>query len=256
MTLAALVPEGFSTFTLLALIAVTFVASLARGFSGFGSSLIFMPLASTVMSPRIAAPLLLIIDLVAAAPLIPNAWRHADRKAVGIMTLGGLIGIPLGTVALLYLDPLVTRWIISIFVIALLAMLVSGWRYRGEGTPAISALTGFTSGLCSGIAQSGGPPIVAYWLGRPIAGAIARANIILYFACSNVISAASYFAGGLLNAEALRLALIAGPIYALGLFLGTRMFGIASESLFRTVSFSLIALAAILGLPLLDGVLR
>ena len=37
--------------------------------------------------------MLLIIDIVAAAPLIPNAWRRADRKAVAIMALGALVGI-------------------------------------------------------------------------------------------------------------------------------------------------------------------
>lgn len=256
MTLAALAPDDVGLPAMLALIAVAFVASLARGFSGFGAALIFMPLASTVVSPRIAAPLVLMIDFIAAAPLIPNAWRQADRKAVAIMALGALIGIPLGTLALLYLDPLVTRWIISVFVFALLIMLASGWRYRGEGTPLISAMTGFTSGLCSGLAQSGGPPVVAYWLGRPIAGMVARANIILFFACTNVISASSYFAGGLLNSVSLRLAVLIGPVYALGLFLGTHMFGLASEVLFRSICYGLIALAAVLGLPLLDGVLR
>ncbi len=63
--------------------AVALVASIARGFSGFGSALIFMPLASTVAAPRTVAALLLLIDLVAAAPFAPNAWKQADRKAYG-----------------------------------------------------------------------------------------------------------------------------------------------------------------------------
>ena len=59
-----------------------------------------------------------------------------------------------------------------------------------------------------------------------------------------------------LNSESLRLAVLIGPVYALGLFLGTHMFGLASEVLFRSICYGLIALAAVLGLPLLDGVLR
>ena len=42
-----------------------------------------MPLASSIAAPRLVAALLLIIDFVGAAPLLPNAWRHADRKADG-----------------------------------------------------------------------------------------------------------------------------------------------------------------------------
>jgi uncharacterized protein len=37
------------------LIAASFVASLARGFSGFGGALIFMPLASAAVGPQAAA---------------------------------------------------------------------------------------------------------------------------------------------------------------------------------------------------------
>ena len=38
-----------------ALMAFAFIAGLARGFSGFGAALIFIPLASTVVSTTIAA---------------------------------------------------------------------------------------------------------------------------------------------------------------------------------------------------------
>ena len=53
-------------------------------------------LASTVAAPRTVAGLLLIIDLVGSAPLAPNAWRQADRKAVSFMALGALITVPIG----------------------------------------------------------------------------------------------------------------------------------------------------------------
>src|SRR5258708_29345127 len=85
---------------LLLLAISAFVAALARGFSGFGSALLFVPLASTAIGPQAAAPLLLIIDGVAAAGLIPGAWRHADRRDVGTMSVGALAGIPLATCAL------------------------------------------------------------------------------------------------------------------------------------------------------------
>ena len=109
-----------------------FVSGTARGFSGFGSALIFMPLASSMAAPRLVAALLLIIDFVAAAPLLPNAWKQADRKATAVMVLGALIGVPIGTYFLSRLDPVTTRWIISGFVFALLMLLLSGWRYRGK----------------------------------------------------------------------------------------------------------------------------
>jgi uncharacterized membrane protein YfcA len=215
-----------------------------------------MPLASSMATPRLVAALLLIIDFVAAMPLVPPAWRHADRKATAIIVAGALIGVPVGTSLLSRLDPVTTRWIISAFVCALLVLLVSGWRYRGKDHLALSVGIGGLSGLCSGLAQTGGPPIVGYWLGRPIKPAIARANIVLFFAASDCFSIASYVVAGLINLDTVRLALLVGPAYAIGVGFGALLFGRASEQLFRAICYVLIALAVIVGLPLLDGVLR
>src|SRR6202045_1040326 len=170
MTLSGLIPPDVSTTAAIAICTIAFVSGTARGFSGFGSALIFMPLASSMAAPRLVAALLLIIDFVAAAPLIPNAWKHADRRATAVMVSGALIGVPVGTYFLGRLDPVTTRWIISAFVVGLLMLLLSGWRYRGKEHPTLSVGIGGLSGFCSGLAQTGGPPIVGYWL-RPPPGA-------------------------------------------------------------------------------------
>ena len=86
--------HAYSRGALVLLAISAFLAALARGFSGFGSALIFVPLASTAIGPHAAAPLLLIIDGIAAAGLIPNAWRHADKRDVGTMSIGALVGVP------------------------------------------------------------------------------------------------------------------------------------------------------------------
>src|SRR5271169_4128962 len=216
MNLFGLVPTEVSTSAAIAICAIAFVSGTARGFSGFGAALIFMPLASSIAAPRLVAALLLIIDFVAAAPLLPNAWNQADRKATSVIVAGALIGVPIGTYFLSRLDPVTTRWIISGFVFALLMLLLSGWRYRGRDHAALSIGIGGLSGFCSGLAQTGGPPIVGYWLGRPIASVIARANILLFFGASDFFSAVSYAATGLITADALRFSCLVGPVYAAG----------------------------------------
>jgi len=256
MSLSGLIPADLSGSAAATICAIAFIAATARGFSGFGSALIFMPLASSVAPPRLAAALLLIIDFVATAPLLAGAWQEADRKATAIIAAGALIGVPVGTYLLSRLDPLTTRWIISGFVFALLFLLLSGWRYRGKDHLALSIGIGTLSGFCSGLAQTGGPPIVGYWLGRPIPTALARANILLFFGASDLFSVVSYALSDLITRDALRLALVVGPVYALGIKFGTSLFGRASEKVFRAICYGLIALAVIFGLPILDGVLR
>jgi uncharacterized protein len=256
MGLEALIPTGVSLNAAIAICAIAFVSGTARGFSGFGSALIFMPLASSIAAPRLVAALLLIIDFIAAAPLIPNAWKQADRKATSIMVLGALVGVPIGTYFLSRLEPVTTRWIISAFVFALLLLLLSGWRYRGKDHASISVGIGGLSGFCSGLAQTGGPPIVGYWLGRPIDSKIARANILLFFGASDFFSVVSYALTGLITADAIKFSLVVGPVYAIGVWFGALLFGRASEALFRAICYALIAAAVVIGLPALDGVLR
>ena len=256
MSLDGLIPSDISLNVAIAICSIALISGIARGFSGFGSALIFMPLASSIAAPRLVAALLLIIDFIGSAQLIPNAWKQADRKATAIMALGALVGVPIGTWLLSRLEPVTTRWIISVFVFALLLLLLSGWRYRGKDHAAISIGIGGLSGFCSGLAQTGGPPIVGYWLGRPIASVIQRANIVLFFAASDFFSLVSYALSGLITMDAIRFSIVVGPIYGIGVWFGASLFGRASENLFRAICYALIAAAVLIGLPALDGVLR
>jgi uncharacterized membrane protein YfcA len=233
-----------------------FVAGIVRGFSGFGSAFIFMPLASAVVGPKIAAAVILLIDLVAAAPMIPEGWRLGDKRDVGTMIIGLPFGVPIGAWALTHSDPLLVRWFLVALIVPMLALLMSGWRYRGRPTPVLTVAVGGLSGLLSGIAQMGGPPIILYWLGSANKAGVVRANVVLFFAVSTALATASYALAGLLPRVLIGLVLLTGPAYGFGIWLGSRMFGLASEQTFRRLCYALIALAALIGMPLFDGILR
>jgi uncharacterized membrane protein YfcA len=237
-----------STLVMLALIG--FAAGLSRGFSGFGAALIFVPVAARLVGPQFASAILLVVDAPLAAPLIPSAWKFAARPAVALMAFGALVGIPLGTAVLAMADPLLLRWLIVILAAAMLVLLLSGWRYHGRPHASLTVAVGALAGLFGGIAQIGGPPVIAYWLGGAARADVARASIILFFAASTVIAIFAYLSGGLLTREVVQLSLVVAPGYGLGLWLGTKLFGQASDVTFRRVALALIALAIILGLPL------
>lgn len=229
-----------------------FVAGLARGFSGFGASLIFTPLASMSIGPRLAAPLLYVVDLVASVWLIPNAWRNANKREVAVMALGALVGAPIGAYVLDHADSTTIRWMIAATAAPMLILLVSGWRYHGQPRQPITIGVGSISGFLSGLAQIGGPPIVLYWLGGQSHHGRIRANIILFFACTAVFSGISYFALGLFTIETLSLAVLVTPIYGFALWVGLKMFGMVSEKTFRKICYALIALAVFISVPAFD----
>jgi uncharacterized protein len=231
------------------LLPLALIAGMARGFSGFGAALIFVPLASRLIGPHQASPVLLITDAIVALPLIWSAWGKAEKRDVALMAVGGLVGAPLGTWILKTGDTLTLRWLIAGLTAAMLALLLSGWRYHGKPKPALTIGVGSISGLFSGIAQIGGPPVVAYWLGQNARADVMRASTILFFAVGSTTSMVSYGVAGLLTYDVAKLALMVLPFFALGLWLGTRMFRLASEQTFRRICFALITLALVTSLP-------
>jgi len=243
----------YPTTSLTVLAITAFIAGLARGFSGFGSALIFMPLAASVIGAQLAAPLLLLVDFSTSLTLIPGAVKRADKRDVGIIAIGALIGIPLGTVMLTLADPLTVRWIIALLIMAMLALLMSGWRFHGRTTVPLTVSVGFVGGFFGGLAQTGGPPVVLYWLRDQAVAAVTRANLILYLAVGDVLMVISYFFGGLWTSTLIGLAVITGPLFGFGLWAGSKLFGKASDTTFRRTCYALIAISAILGLPLFDG---
>ncbi|HWT60756.1 MAG TPA: sulfite exporter TauE/SafE family protein, partial [Rhizobium sp.] len=104
MTLDALIAGVHAWFAaalpdhgIYALMAFAFIAGLARGFSGFGAALIFIPLAGAIVGPKLVSPILLVIDGIATLGMIPPAWRRANRPEVFVMATGAALGVPAGT---------------------------------------------------------------------------------------------------------------------------------------------------------------
>ena len=107
-------------------VAVALAAGLARGFSGFGAGLIFMPLASAIAGPRIAAAVLVLIDLAVSAPIVVEAIQRVSLTPIIIMPAGAIVTIPVGTWVLNTADPILVRWMIAGVAAAMLVLLMSG----------------------------------------------------------------------------------------------------------------------------------
>ncbi len=245
-----------SVATVIFVCLAAFVAGMARGFAGFGGALIFVPLASAALTPVLAVPLFLVSDGVSALSLLPNAWRTGDKKTVFTMAVGMLVGVPLGGWLLVHSDPVPVRWGIAITVGAMLALLMSGWRYRGRIHAATTVGVGVASGVLSGLAQIGGTLAIAYWLGGTSQAKVVRANLVLFFAATTVTVVADYVLNGVLTKAVLLLAVVVAPFYGFGLFAGAQMFGKAEETVYRRIAYALIAVAVILSLPVWHGALH
>ncbi|WP_371347581.1 TSUP family transporter [Ancylobacter sp. IITR112] len=228
------------------------IAGVTRGFSGFGGALIFVPLVSAAYGPRVAAPSLLVIDTLMTLPFVLPALRACIWRQVAPLAVGAVVAVPAGVWVLQHTDPLALRWALAGLGLGLLGLLASGWRHTGRHTLPATLGVGAVAGFCGGAAQMSGPAVVVYWLGSGQPAALVRANLFGFFALVTLATGSSYALGGLFTAEVGRLTLFLGPAYAAGLFMGARAFRGASDRHYRVAAYWVIALAALISLPLFD----
>jgi len=250
------ISSSFSPVLLAFLATVLFIAGCVRGFAGFGAGMIFMPVATSVMLPSTAAAAFLFIDGIVALPLVIRAVRTCDWPTVLPAVIGAVIFVQAGAWLLATADVLVLRWVIFAIVAGLLLLLISGWRYRKKPNAPVSFGVGAVAGVLGGISQVSGPPVVAFWLSSAKEPFIVRANLIVFFALSSIGTFAAYILRGFFTIEVFHLLVMAIPVYAVAIYLGSNGFKKADPSLYRIVAYGLIAIAALTSMPALDPFLR
>ena len=220
-----------------AILAVTaFAAGVMRGFSGFGSALALAPVLALAVGPRAAIPAILLLMMITSLQLIPGAIKDVNWPVVTWLSVGGVIGIPIGAWLLIWVDPELVRRAISATVILGTILLMTGWRYRGQIGAMMAAIAGWLGGFISGIAAGGGPVVIVLLLAGPDSAARNRSAILLYFIFTQIVGLIVYWFGDLISLRTIWIALPMLPTLVLGTWIGEKMFGKASETLYRNVA--------------------
>ncbi|MEL6463346.1 MAG: sulfite exporter TauE/SafE family protein [Pseudomonadota bacterium] len=232
------------------LVAAIVAAGLVRGFAGFGSGMIIMAAASSVLSPFAALAFLTVVEFWGPLPNLRAALREGNLAEARWLLTGVAIGLPVGLWALSFVAPEMFGWGVSVAILVLLAALISGWRYRGPMGPRTTMGVGALGGFMGGLAGIPGPPVILLYMASARAIAVIRANFLLYLLGIDVMMLAIFVVLGLLDAQAVVIGLVLVPLYMLANVAGARLFDPGAERLFRTVAYIVIATSAILGLPI------
>ena len=248
-----LLASALATEGLVWLVVAACVAGLVRGFSGFGSAMVIMPVASSVLSPVEAVIFLVAAELIGPLPNARAAWRDGTPRDVGLLVLGALLALPLGVWALSAMDATFFGWVVSASVIILLALIVSGWRLRGALTRRLTVTAGALGGFMTGFAGIPGPPVIMLYMASTLSAAVIRANFLLYLVALDLLLFILLSLLGMMNWSIAFLGLLVGIPNLIGNMLGARLFDPSAERLFRNVAYLVIAASAIIGLPLWKG---
>lgn len=235
------------------LVIAVFIAGLVRGFAGFGSAMIIMPVASSVLTPVEAVVFVITAELIGPVPNALAAWREGTPRDVGRLALGAVLALPFGVWALSSMDATLFGWAVSIAVIILLILTVSGWRLKGELTKPLTVTAGAIGGFMTGFAGIPGPPVIMLYMASRLPVSVIRANFLLYLVVLDLMLFPLLWALGLMNWPIAFLGLLVGIPNLIANMLGARLFDPSAERVFRIVAYLVIAASAIVGLPLWKG---
>lgn len=208
------------------------LCALLIGFTkaGWGTVLGTIPtvLLLAIYSPQDALvlqlPLLVIGDALGVA-ILWGKWSWADvRKLLPLAVLVTIL-----TSYLVSIAPSETmRRLIGVSTI--LFAILSAYARKRKVDPAMSqpssigsvVITSLLTGLLSGAAHAGGPPVTLYLLRRQFTVITLAATYTLIFSVLNAVKIPAYLSTGLFTWESLIAVLWALPLVPLGVFLGKR----------------------------------
>ncbi len=240
---------ALATPGLIWVMAISVLAALVYGFAGFGSALIFMPLATIFLPPPLAIAAFSLSALASLFTVFPSAWKDADRKQTLMMVGMSLIFMPVG-IYLLRIAPEVTiRMAVCVVTLITLAALLAGWKVPLRGGRKLQLGVGALAGITGGSTGLNGPPIILFNLGTDQPVAVTRGNLACFLTLNSLFMMPMMWVQGLVDARAFWLGVILLGPYALGGLIGVRLFRPEAASLYKAAAYILIGAAGVMGLP-------
>jgi uncharacterized membrane protein YfcA len=236
-----------NTVTLAIVVFGALAGGFVSGLAGFGTALMALGIWLYVLPPALAVPLVLICSVVAQISTVPAIWRSIDFGLVWPFLIGGLAGMPLGTMLIAHADPNLFKLSAGIMLLIFPAALYFQPRPMAlsHGGRLADGAIGFVGGILGGLAGLSGPlPIL--WASVRGWGKDERRGVFQIFNLT-ILGAAlgMQIATGFVKQEVIWLALIAFPGTIIGAWLGARTYRALSDGNFRDVVLGLLFVSGI-----------
>lgn len=198
------------------------------GFGGFGANIVAIPLLAHWMPLRFVVPMLLVLDLTAAAFLgLKNRHLVEGRELLRLVPWL-LVGMLIGATVLAKARETVLLTLLGAFVLAVAAWSLFFGERSGAGrrpaNTAWAAPAGVGGGMFSALFGSGGPLYTIYLARRVHEPARLRATVATIILGAATTRGVLFVANGLMAQPGLlQTSLAALPGAALGYFVGSRL---------------------------------
>ena len=246
-----LIPEfilSASPLALMVMAAGLFLASLARGYSGFGFSAVLVSSWSLVGLPARAIGVALLLEVIASCVQAFSVWRDIPWRRVLFLLLGAAVGTGPGVYLLSSVHPDHLKLGLSLFVLVAALLLLRGWKLRKKANDQGAFAVGIASGVANGAVGMGGLPVALFLTADGDSPAKIRAAVTAYFFLLDIMGLAFLLNAGLVDQDSVITAGLSFPVLLLGMVLGTRHFLGATAEGFRRVTLFMLIFIAVIGI--------
>ena len=230
------------------IIFTVFVASIIRGFNGFGFSATCISGFSFILPAIEIVPIILILEVFISIFMIPYIWNKIDWSFVFKLLIGIAIGSPVGLYLLKYLSPETTHLYVCVIIIFFSLLLMKGYSNKNINNDQSKIFTGIISGTLNGLTTLGGMPVALFLLVTNIQPAVIRGSLAALFFLTDVYAFILSFFGGIIDMITIYRSLPLIMILPLGVFIGNKFFIKIKEQLYRKVVFYFLIIISIIGI--------
>ena len=230
------------------IIFTVFIASIIRGFNGFGFSATCISLISFILPTIEIVPIILILEVLVSIFMIPYIWNKIDWKFVFQILIGIVIGTPIGLYLLKFLSPNISHLLICGIIIFFVILQMRGYSNKKINNLPIKILTGSVSGIVNGLGTLGGMPVSLFLLITRVKPMVIRGSLAAIFFLTDVYAFSLSYLGGIVDLTVIYRAFILIPILPLGVFIGNKFFVKSKEKTYRKVVFYFLITISIVGI--------
>jgi uncharacterized membrane protein YfcA len=233
---------------IIALSLIIFIASLVRGFTGFGLALVAVPLIQFFLPVSDTAVFIALVNICFSLLYFRRSKRYIKGQPIGTMALWTGAGVAVGTVILKFVNPAYIQLVWGVLILLIVIALIRGMNFGIRSERSAFRLSGMLGGILAGATGITGPPvaIILSSVKTPKEKFSAVLSLFILFAVS--FAFVFYYAAGLIHVRTLLLALTTIPAMLAGLYIGDRLVSRINQKTFTAVIYVVLVIMGIITL--------
>ena len=252
MNLLSYFELSFFEFSLI--LFTVFIASIIRGFNGFGFSATCISGFSFILPAIEIVPIILILEVLISIFMAPYVWNKIDWNFVFKILIGIALGSPIGLFLLKYFSPETTHLYVCVIIIFFSILLMRGYSNKKIYNTKSKIVTGVISGTLNGLTTLGGMPVALFLLITSIHPTVIRGSLAALFFLTDVYAFILSFFAGIVDMTTIYRTLPLVIILPIGVYIGDKFFVKSKEALYRKVVFKFLIVISIFGILRITGI--